>query len=518
MGEPEQTTHGCGHAKQYRPTELNHLAARRTAVLSNYNIMVPLKGEKQLAYNSLTGSFALLEQDDLTTMGRIAAGELKIGDEEALPFYKMGYAVPEGTDEFTELELRYNAYRNDPSSMVLTIAPTLGCNFACGYCFQGLDKPFDSMPQDVQDALVAFVAEEAKYFRHLGITWYGGEPLLCMDAIRSMTAKFQKICAEKGRRYTGFIVTNGFRLNQKMAEELISLGVTEAQVTFDGAEHVHDEKRPLVSGKGTFKTLLDNLEGVVKNTTMKINIRVNVDQGNRDGIKDLIDQLAERGLGARNNLGMYFAPIEGITDACQSADDQAMSKTDYGVFEAQITAYAIERQLTGLPKPPSMMGVCVAARPRGVVAVPNGDLHKCWDTVMIPDMRIGTVFEPEKLDDDATHRRWLEWSPFANDTCSKCKIIPNCAGMCAYKFVHDTTHGESGTLPCPSWKFNIAERLFLRAQKLGMVEEQDWDPEESPTRPDMVGKNHDFDSIDRARKLYGAVDVPDPLPPMAIRC
>ncbi len=508
-----------GHGPSAHPIRLPHRpsAAVKPAVPSRYNIRVPLRGDKELAYNSLTGSFAMWEADDLATFARIEAGDLKVGSPEADPFVRMGYAVPEETDELLELESRYNEFRANPSGMVLTIAPTLACNFACDYCFQGLDKPTDCMTEEVQDKLVAFVKEESKYFRSLHITWYGGEPLLAMSAIRRMSAQMIDWCNQKKRGYTGFIVTNGYKLNQKIAEELLSLKVTNAQVTVDGAAHDHDQRRPLVSGRGTYQTLVENMEAVVKNTEMMITLRINIDSRNRAGIEGLLDDLAARGVGCRKNFAVYFAPVEGITDSCASAQHEAMGKTAYGKLEAELTKYAMDRGLTGAPKPPTFLGMCVAARPRGLVAVPNGDLHKCWDTVMFHEMRIGTLDDPKSLDENTLHHRWLAWTPFGNPVCRACKIVPNCSGMCAYKFVHpDHTHGEAGALPCPSWKFNMAERLFLRAEAAGMVKKDDWDPVRSPTTPEMVGANHTLASVAAAMPHVG--DARGKLPPGAIRC
>ena len=81
-------------------------------------------------------------------------------------------------------------------------------------------------------------------------------------------------------------------------------------------------------------------------------------------------------------------------------------------------------------------------------------------------------------------QQWLNWTPFANETCKNCKILPNCAGACAYKFVHsEDTRGEAAVLPCPSWKYNIKERLLLRAVKMGAITLNDYDPEEVKTNP-----------------------------------
>ena len=80
--------------------------------------------------------------------------------------------------------------------------------------------------------------------------------------------------------------------------------------------------------------------------------------------------------------------------------------------------------------------------------------------------------------------QWLQWTPFDNETCKNCKLLPNCAGACAYKFVHaELTRGEAAVLPCPSWKYNIKERLLNRAIAMGAITAEDVDPEAAHTDP-----------------------------------
>ncbi|SVD18243.1 uncharacterized protein METZ01_LOCUS371097, partial [marine metagenome] len=91
--------------------------------------------------------------------------------------------------------------------------------------------------------------------------------------------------------------------------------------------------------------------------------------------------------------------------------------------------------------------------------------------------------------------------------CNNCKILPNCAGACAYKFVHnDKLRGEAAALPCPSWKYNINERLFLRAEKLGMVKKEDWDDSISVTN--LETRDHQYDKKTRTSKLQTQILAP----------
>jgi len=63
-----------------------------------------------------------------------------------------------------------------------------------------------------------------------------------------------------------------------------------------------------------------------------------------------------------------------------------------------------------------------------------------------------------------------------NEVCRSCKILPNCAGSCAHKFLNpDQTRGETAILPCPSWKYNIKERLVFLAEKSGELGGDEYD-------------------------------------------
>lgn len=465
-------------------------SAERGAAPSKYNLFIPIRGDRHLVYNTLTGAFAVWDSNDMAVYNSLKFSSRPVSDPELRDFIGAGYMVSDATDEVAELEQRYMGARQDAATMVMTVAPIMACNFACAYCFQGADKPHKKMTPEVQDALIAYLDQKLPGLTNLNISWYGGEPLMGKDIIESLTHRINELCIKHNVNYSAFVVTNGYFLNGDLAEKLVSLGVTSCQVTLDGDAESHDARRHLLSGRPTYDRIAKNLVEVVNRTNMQVSLRVNIDHHNKDYIKLLMQDLAERGLARRNTLGVYFAPVESITEACHDANDTAMGKSEYAVMEADLYRYAFEIGLTGLPRPPMMHGNCAAVRKNGLVLLPSGELHKCWDTVNDTKMKIGTIFDAEKAFSSAVHGQWMEWSPFNNDTCRNCKILPNCTGACAFKFIYkDKTLGEGGSLPCPSWKFNINERLLIRAEKKGIISADDI-IEASATSADQVGQNH----------------------------
>ena len=71
----------------------------------------------------------------------------------------------------------------------LTIAPTMGCNFDCPYCFE--QHRAGKMSPKVQEDVVALVGHmlKASGAETLDVTWFGGEPLLAVDIVEALSEK-----------------------------------------------------------------------------------------------------------------------------------------------------------------------------------------------------------------------------------------------------------------------------------------------------------------------------------------
>jgi uncharacterized protein len=339
------------------------------------------------------------------------------------------------------------------------------------------------MGRDVQDAILDHVRTMMPSLKRLHVTWYGGEPTLDSNLIMEMSRRLIAECKTAHVGYQAFMVTNGYLLSLEKARQLLSVGVNTLQVTLDGPQPYHDQRRALKSGGPTYERIVTNLKEIfAANIPLTIMVRVNIDERNRASIPDLLDDLSERGLGNSTKFRLYFAPVRASTIGCHSCSDVTLLNRDYGLFESKMYDYAIRKKLTSLPYPPRLLGNCQAVRPKGMIVLPDGQLHKCWDTVSYPELGVGSIFATDRFPNDLQHKCWLEWTPFNNEACLKCTLLPSCMGFCAYKHLfRELTRGEAGSIPCPSWKYNVNERLFLRARWRGFVKEEDWDQDLSPT-------------------------------------
>ena len=456
---------------------------------SSYNIPIPLKGGGgALLFNTLSRAFAALDPDECASMAGFDGGAAPEGPAQTELLERLiinGFVVPADVDELARAERSYMAIRNDRAGLMLTIAPTLGCNFACDYCFQGQDKPTNLMSQEVMDATVDYVRRNLEGTQSFHVTWYGGEPLMGLGVIEQLSERFIALCDAQGATYGAAIVTNGYRLSTAVARRLRDCRVNTVQITLDGAQDDHDSRRHLLSKRGSFAKIVDNIASWIGEQSFAVHLRVNIDARNKEGIFGLIDELAGRGFGGKT-VHMYFAPVEGTTAGCTAIADLTLGKSEYAELETSLFAYAYERKLSSFPFPPRFMGLCGAVRPRALVVTPSGDLHKCWDTVSFRHQRVGTILDMASLDANPLNAMWNAWSPFQNEPCRNCKILPTCAGACAYKFVHSAeTRGEAAVLPCPSWKFNIKESLLHSAWLKGVIGKEQI-PEGVVTNPEEL--------------------------------
>ena len=259
---------------------------------SRYNIFVDADDGKKLAFNSASAALAEIEADKYPTIQRILNDPTTASTEEERQYYAAlchgKYLIDDETDELVTLMVRNRQQRFSKADFSLTIAPTLACNFKCDYCF--VSQQAVRMNQETEKALLRFKENDLKRAEKVSLTWFGGEPTLCPDTVERLQDGYRELCNRyRVDLYPSGIITNGYLLDAAMAARLSRAGVVTAQITLDGPEKVHDSRRRLHNGKGTFARIVDNIGEAAD--TLKIQIRVNVDRSNIDATLELMDYL-----------------------------------------------------------------------------------------------------------------------------------------------------------------------------------------------------------------------------------
>ena len=442
---------------------------------SDYNFSWPLDGGSAvLAYNALTGALVettsphadligdpqrVLHPGDMAHDAREFVGAMAPG----------GFFVEDGTDELSILKFRHYAQKYDQTFLALTIAPTMRCNFACSYCYEGHGQgshpsglATDTMGEEVQAALLAFVERRAPHLRTLSVTWYGGEPLVARDVVLSLSERFLRIADEHSVRYRADMVSNGYLLDEsrELIDRLREAGVGSFQITLDGPQAVHDGRRPLKGGGPTFQRTVTNIRRLSDSGSC-VRLRVNVDRDNVDQIPALLDALAAEGL---SELTVGFNPVLPIGKACQSMSEACLTNEEVTRLALALSEQVERRGLgaaVGMAYPQALTLTCCAGKLHAYVVDPEGYLYKCWNEVGDPGQACGYLLETGKRRDRTRRLReikWVTWEPFEDPACRACSYLPLCLGTrCRHACM---TSDEK--YDCTRWRHKLADVVMYR--------------------------------------------------------
>ena len=110
---------------------------------------------------------------------------------------------------------------------------TMGCNMRCGHCGSSCAEP---LPDELTTHEALSLSDQ---IADLGLTWItisGGEPLIRKDLpqiVKRLTSRSVFVN----------IITNGWFIDAKMAQQLKSSSVSTVAISIDGTEEIHDRIR-----------------------------------------------------------------------------------------------------------------------------------------------------------------------------------------------------------------------------------------------------------------------------------
>lgn len=385
--------------------------------------------------------------------------------------------VPAGEDELSAV-LDYNKAKvKDRKTISFTIQPSANCQLGCHYCGQSHSKHV--MRDDVAALMISrirnVVTQKAARSKDLFITWYGGEPITGLSSIESNSLQLMSLAEEFKLGYSAEIITNALALKPELFEKLVTqYKIREYQITIDGTAEYHDKRRMLKNGTASFDIIFENVRTIAlssfyQQSNAQINIRCNVDGENRDNVMQLITMLHEADI--LNKVGFYISPIHDWGDNGASKVN-GISKEDFAQFEIEVfmtlQEYGIINKHGLIPKRTSY--TCMVVSDTAEVYDAYGNISTCWD-VPYTNVYMNTPFVSGNLKQgtavdtsDAIMRHWFDEIPTNDTWCKKCTFLPVCGGSCPKEW-------HFGTPACPSFKFNIDERLFMR--KLYNLEQND---------------------------------------------
>lgn len=401
--------------------------------VSLYNILTEREDGSALLFNSLSGTFVLLDKSSYDMYKQMADTELimneSVSEEHAMVIQlkRGGFFVENDVNELEYLKQRYENMKSSTSTLRLYIVPTSVCNFACKYCYFSSEGKA-AMTEEVQDALLEFVRKRIGNRKELSVVWTGGEPTLVPDVITHLSKGFMEIANERGIAYNSAIFTNGYLLNRDMAELLHAHGVKTAQIVVDGPREVHDGRRPLIGDSGTYDVIMKNLKDI--SSILNIAVRINLDSTNAAtrNISILLDSLKQ--CVSPESTVIELAQVVSYTSQCHEfVKKHGLKRTEFAdkLFELYPLVYESGFSSKFTMSAPINVSSCSADSGFGISE--KGDIYKCFLLMGEEHECVGnllTVGDP--VEDSENYMKWNKWSPFSKKSCQRCNMLPICLG------------------------------------------------------------------------------------------
>lgn len=428
---------------------------------SYYNFFFPYEYEnrKYIAYNSLSNSMALIDEENYNKYLNFEKHGMNISDESLFHSLKQGNFII--NDDINEMDIiRHNMYasRFNTQSLSLTIAVTSDCNFRCIYCFEKDVINNYYMDEEIEKSIIEFVNKKSNTIGHFSVTWYGGEPLLNMKTIERLSEKFIEICNINNIVYSANIVTNGYNITKINLDLLKKYKVSSMQITIDGDEETHNLRRPLKNGYPTFRKIIDNLV-ILKDELFPVSLRINTDKTNYMNVENVLKILKENEL--TKVIFPYIARVDSFDDYYDNANCLDMKEhIDNKIkFENLMLEYGYDMKEKN-NYPIRKNSICGCDRINTYVVAADGEMYKCWDDVGKKDVSIGNINNVKSKNINKTYFNCIMFDPIIEEKCGKCKYLPICMGGCVKKRIHNIN------LICEETKSKFENRLRDSALKI----------------------------------------------------
>jgi len=310
----------------------------------------------------------------------------------------------------------------------LSLWITESCNLGCEYCF--VKRSDRKMALETGKAAVEFLlrSEVSGAQRNLGITFFGGEPLLEFETIRGISEHWKSLTRTVNKRITFSLITNGTLLTEDMSAYLRERKF-RLQYSMDGIDDA-SWRRCFPNGTSAYEAIRSRIP-TARRAVRSLPARMTV---TRDG-------LALRG-GAEHLLSLGFdevAMVPQVEGPWEKSDVHRLRRSfkelaDWYIETARegrilplittnIFIHRYHAALGGAPRPENPCGAG-----RGILGLDTqGNLLPCQHWVHNPRHRLGTVRTGIDWDAKASFER-LTSSLFQG--CSSCRASHACAGPC----------------------------------------------------------------------------------------
>ena len=398
---------------------------------SKHNIFAKISNsENYFIINLLTGNADILSPEkalEIIEQKYTAVNE----------YFKKGYLA-----DPTQEKILFNAqYLNflksrDSEELQIFFVPWYSCNFNCSYCYQAsYPNSGKELTKEIIDAFFIYITSEF-HERRKYITLFGGEPLLAGTTQKELLKYLLGEAKRLGIAVA--VVTNGYNLAASIGL-LKTASIREIQVTLDGTKEVHDKRRFLHNGSGTFAKIVKGID-LSLSAGFPVNLRVILDKTNFGNLPSLAKFAISKGWTNnplfKTQLGRNYELHKCHNDSSSLFERIGLYEELYALvlnqpelLEFHKPAFSISKFLAQngeLPKP--LFDACPGCKTEWAFDF-TGSLYPCTATVGKPEEKIGSFYHRQSKNDTLI-AQWEDRDVTSIEKCHDCSLQLACGGGC----------------------------------------------------------------------------------------
>lgn len=365
-----------------------------------------------------------------------------------------------------QLERRFSTPRTR-----LELALAESCNLACVYCYCSAVRDMPNkglMTEDVARQAIDWLFNVCGQEKELGITLFGGEPLL-NKAVFKVVMDYSDSLAKRHGKTIRYSMTTNATLLDDMVIGYIKKHNFGLMVSLDGPPELHNAQCPTQGGDGSFDLAIRGIRRLMRRRK-QVTVRCTLTHG----LPDLLELVRYfEGLGfTRIVLGCAGNPAAPTCVDCTETDLAEFDRQEREslrpwVFEemhrgrrpAWFPFSRILAEEEPTPDTVKSLGMFRCGACRGTMTVgADGTLYPCHRFVGMRNFVIGHISTGP--DADACRSFWRRYDEAVDNECSQCWARRRCKRPCPWEVaLPDGTFRPPAQRSCERIRDGIAEGM-----------------------------------------------------------
>jgi uncharacterized protein len=429
---------------------------------SIFNTFLPLSGGDYLLFNTLSGTIVTVDEEMKSSLENEAGESGNIDGDSLEKLRELGVVRGEDFDERAFFEYKFQEKKFSTRDVQVSVLLTYACNLSCSYCYEGRGEVISkSMDKETSEKVIKCIMQTVNDSgcRNLGLTLYGGEPLLNYKQGLKILERLSLYCKERDVRFKAALISNGTLIDRRIAG-LFSPYLNAVQLTLDGPRWYHDEKRVRKDLTGTYDRIMESVS-ILKESGIPVFLRIQISKDNLGLLDELFEELKSRGFGSDPLIKPYVFPLMNIGEAGCLPGSECIPDDDYAEILPEVweKAAGYGLSLVSKPVPTYIQPFCSFFNNYSYIIDPYGDIYKCVSLVGKKEHKAAYIDEGGRIAGQTYEMiEFMSRNPARIEKCRDCPYLPTCSGGCAFKAYSGNESFQSGD--CSLHK-SLEERKIL---------------------------------------------------------